>query len=179
MVEMIAFANERVAAGRWVTGGLAVIQIKRAFDKIEPRERPADEKTWRAFADKHLAFGFAGADELMTRFDPSYKAGTLRCIRCGAAAKAGCDCGARCVPVEPSEWDAPEPAAPTAEQTAPTALERATAAVAAHPEMSDRAIAKLTGISRETVRRARAAAGDTSGDTSPADESASAEKATP
>lgn len=57
----------------------------------------------------------------------------LGCSACGATAEAACDCG---VPYDP-------------------AGQRAAAAVAAHPEKSDRAIAADIGVGKNTVMRAR------------------------
>jgi hypothetical protein len=61
--------------------------------------------------------------------------GSLECSQCGATTEARCGCGVTYVP----------------------AGTRATAAVAASPEKSNRAIAAATGLSEATVRRARVA----------------------
>ena len=58
------------------------------------------------------------------------------CSKCGAHARAACNCGVEYVP----------------------ARERAAAAVAANPEKSNRAIAGDIGVSEPTVRRARSGA---------------------
>jgi hypothetical protein len=58
---------------------------------------------------------------------------SMQCSACGAAADAACDCGAPYLP----------------------AGDRAAKAVAANPQMSDRAIAAEIGVHSETVRRAR------------------------
>jgi hypothetical protein len=57
----------------------------------------------------------------------------MECSKCGAPGTGTCDCGAPYVP----------------------AGQRAKAAVAAHPEKSDRAIAEEIGVGKDTVRRAR------------------------
>jgi hypothetical protein len=57
----------------------------------------------------------------------------LFCSQCGAKAAAACDCGVPYIPAGIA----------------------AALAVAAHPEKSDRAIAKETGIARATIQRAR------------------------
>jgi hypothetical protein len=62
----------------------------------------------------------------------------LCCSKCGAKAKATCACGAAYVP----------------------AGVIAAKAIALHPEKSNRAIAKETGINESTVREARATAGN-------------------
>jgi hypothetical protein len=59
--------------------------------------------------------------------------GRIECSACGAATDAACGCGAPYV----------------------TAKERAKVAVAAHPEMSDRAIAAEIGVTHPTVAEAR------------------------
>jgi hypothetical protein len=64
----------------------------------------------------------------------------LCCVRCGAKAKPGCDCGVAYVP----------------------ARMYAAKAVAAHPEKSDRAIAKEIGVSDKTVAKARKATAEKS-----------------
>lgn len=64
----------------------------------------------------------------------------LCCVKCGAKAKPGCDCGVAYVPAHVF----------------------AAKAVAAHPEKSDRAIAKELGISDKTVANARRATAEKS-----------------
>jgi hypothetical protein len=61
----------------------------------------------------------------------------LECSACGAEANASCDCAKPYVP----------------------ASAKAAAAIAAHPEMSDRAIAAEIGVHKNTVARAREATG--------------------
>jgi hypothetical protein len=62
------------------------------------------------------------------------------CVRCGAKTKPGCDCGVAYVP----------------------AHMYAAKAVAAHPEKSDRTIAKEIGVSDKTVAKARKATAEKS-----------------
>lgn len=62
----------------------------------------------------------------------------IGCSSCGATVDAACDCGAPYMP----------------------AGQRAAAAVAANPQMSDRAIAREIGVSTPTVSRARATVTD-------------------
>jgi hypothetical protein len=64
----------------------------------------------------------------------------LCCVKCGAKAKPGCDCGVAYVP----------------------AHMYAVKAVAAHPEKSDRAIAAAIGVDHKTVAKARKSVGDKS-----------------
>jgi hypothetical protein len=64
----------------------------------------------------------------------------LCCIKCGAKAKPGCECEAAYIP----------------------ARMYAAKAIAAHPEKSDRAIAKDIGVDHKTVAKARKAVGDKS-----------------
>lgn len=59
----------------------------------------------------------------------------IGCTSCGATVDAACDCGAPYMP----------------------AGQRAAAAIAANPQMSDRAIAQQIGVSQPTVSRARRA----------------------
>lgn len=78
---------------------------------------------------------------------------SLRCTKCGATACCACSCGATYVG-EHHRWTMPVEPPPGKE----SALDRAVAAVTAHPEQSNRAIAAEIGVGYETVRRARAAA---------------------
>lgn len=64
----------------------------------------------------------------------------LCCAKCGAKAKAGCDCEAAYIPAHAF----------------------AAKAVAAHPEKSDRAIAKDIGVDHKTVAKARKSVGEKS-----------------
>lgn len=64
----------------------------------------------------------------------------LCCVKCGAKAKPGCQCEAAYVPAHVF----------------------AAKAVRAHPEKSDRAIAKEIGIDHKTVAKARKSVGDKS-----------------
>lgn len=64
---------------------------------------------------------------------PRSSLGRIECSSCGATTDAACNCGAPYV----------------------AAKERAAAAVMAHPEMSDRAIAAEIGVSAPTVGKAR------------------------
>jgi hypothetical protein len=73
---------------------------------------------------------------------PEHKpaARVLRCARCGITQEAACGCGFGYVP----------------------AVECAAAAVAKHPEKSDRAIAAALGVSDKTVAKARASTAEKS-----------------
>jgi hypothetical protein len=62
----------------------------------------------------------------------------LHCAKCGSQAEATCDCGVGYL----------------------SAGEFAAKAAAEHPEMSNRAIAEMTGVSEATLRRARGASFD-------------------
>ena len=69
----------------------------------------------------------------------------IGCSACGTTIDAGCDCGAPYLP----------------------ASERAAAAIAANPQMSDRAIAREIGVSAPTVGRARSTVTDVTVDDEP------------
>ncbi len=64
----------------------------------------------------------------------------LCCVKCGAKAKPGCNCGVAYIP----------------------AHMYAVKAVAAHPEKSDRAIAAAIGVDHKTVAKARKSVGEKS-----------------
>jgi hypothetical protein len=133
--------------GLWMICALALVNLRRHYDSLDPNDLPADERDWQSYAAKWLPFRPDRADQLIGRV--AYRGGPLRCTRCGAKTRCACGCGAPYTPAHP--WAA----APV--QPALSALERARAAIAADPGKSNRTIAGEIGVSHETVRRARAA----------------------
>jgi len=131
-------------AGRWVLAAAGLAKLREDYQSFNPQTMPADERTWPDFARKHSPFGYARVNELVGRM--VLRGAALRCTSCGAGAICACGCGA------PYAVDHPW-AAETAR--AASALDRAMAAIAAHPEKSDRAIATLIGVGHQTVGRAR------------------------
>jgi hypothetical protein len=73
----------------------------------------------------------------VTQLRPKKRPLQLHCSACGAQAEAACDCGVGYM----------------------SASEFAAKAAAEHPEMSNRAIAEMTGVGKDTVRRARQSGG--------------------
>jgi hypothetical protein len=145
---MLAHIVAFEAAGRWIAAAAGLARLREHYDTFRPAELPADEQTWPAFVAKHLPFGLGRTNQLIGRM--VHRGGLLLCTRCGTQARCACICGVPYVP---------ERRAMTADPAdAPTAIERATAAIAANPTKSNRAIAAEIGVSFETVRRARAAA---------------------
>ncbi len=74
----------------------------------------------------------------MAKIIPLRRTSEIGCSACGATVDAACDCGAPYLP----------------------AGQRAAEAIAANPQMSDRAIAREIGTSHTTVQKARAATGN-------------------
>jgi ABC-type nitrate/sulfonate/bicarbonate transport system substrate-binding protein len=132
-------------AGRHVVAAAALAKLRERYAAVGPDDLAADEQTWADFARKHVPLPPDRIDELIGRM--VCFGGLLRCTKCGAGTACPCCCGAPYVG-EHRSW-----AAPIA-KIAP-ALERAAAAVAAHPEKSNRFIAAEIGVAEPTVRRAR------------------------
>jgi hypothetical protein len=147
---IIQAVNEFERCGRLIAAGLGLVKLRERYDTWWRDDLPPDERTWRAYTAKHMRFGADRADFLLGRM--TRIGGKMRCTRCGTESGCPCACGAAYVPTHrwaraagPAEVAAPEP----------TALARAMAAIAAHPERSNRAIAKEIGLSEPTLRRAR------------------------
>jgi hypothetical protein len=146
-----AVAFER--AGRHVVAAAALTKLRERHAALAPADLAVDERTWADFARKHVPLPPELIDKLIGHV--VHRGGMLRCTKCGAGALCPCGCGAPYL-VERRDWTA-----------AGTALERATAAVTAHPEKSNRAIAKEVGVSAQTVKRARAQFTDSASDVAP------------
>jgi hypothetical protein len=128
---MVTAVIEAEARGRTVAAGLGLVNL---------RNLHSDERAWRVFVAKHFPFSFLRAEELVGRM--LHRGGILRCTQCGEITVCLCGCGRAYAP----EF-----------QQAGSALDRAKAAIVAHPERSNRRLAKEIGVSFETVRRARKA----------------------
>jgi hypothetical protein len=128
-------------AGRHITAAAALATVRNRHATLSPNDLAGDERTWRDFAAKHIPLPPERVDELVGGM--IHRGGLLQCTKCGVGTICPCGCGAPYL-VERRDWTA-----------AGTALERAGAAIAAHPEKSNRAIAKEIGVSDQTVRRAR------------------------
>jgi hypothetical protein len=143
-----AVAFER--AGRNVAAAAALATVRNRHAALVPSDLAADERSWPDFARKHIPLPPERVDELIGRM--VHRGGLLHCTKCGVATICPCGCGAPYL-VERRDWTA-----------SGTALDRATAAIAAHPGKSNRAIAKEIGVSDQTVRRARRQFGDSGTD---------------
>jgi hypothetical protein len=166
LASLIGYIVEAERKGRPLTVGVGLTRLREHYDGYNPRDLPPDEQTWQAFALKHVPLPAARVVELIGKV--RLHGGMLRCTKCGTRSKAECGCGAPYVGEHrwamgvgtiPAE---PEPA------KAETALDRATAALAASPEKSNRAIAAEIGVDRQTVKRAREQM-KSAGDNSPPD----------
>jgi hypothetical protein len=138
MIEQITQAEAR---GRPVLAALGLARLREFHEATNPTE------PWPDFARKNVPLARERVDELIGRM--VHRGALLRCTKCGTTAMCPCGCGAPYV--SEHAWANTDPL------TKATALERAAAAVAAHPEKSNRAIAREIGLSFETVRKARAA----------------------
>ena len=155
LTEMIGHIVDYDRAGRRVAAGLGLTRLRQHYECLDPKDLPLDEQDWEAFAIKHLPLPQMRVAELIGTV--VHHGGLLRCTKCGTKSKCECGCGAPYVgehhwamPIE--KVDDLVKAEPGKE---PSALDRAAAAIAAHPEKFDRAIAAEIGVSNQTVKRAR------------------------
>jgi len=157
LLPLIEHAVAFELAGRHITAAAALAKLRERHAALSPTDFAVDEQTWADFARKRVPLSPARIDELIGRM--VHRGGMLRCTKCGAGSLCACGCGVPYV-AEQSAW-----AAPIAK--VPTALERAAAAISAHPEQSNRAIAKEIVVSAQTVKRARAQLAVTGSDVAP------------
>jgi hypothetical protein len=145
--QRVAQALACVRRDRWPAAGLALTELRQWYEASDPAAFAEGERTWSGFTAKRLAIAPAEIERLIG--DVQYRGSVLQCSGCGAHAVCRCGCGVPYVVEHP--WAAPAPEPPPA----PSALDRATAAILATPEKSDRAIAAAIGVSNQTVSRAR------------------------
>jgi hypothetical protein len=136
MVEQITQAEAR---GRPVLAALGLARLREFHETTNPAV------PWADFARRHIPLARDRVEALIGRM--VHRGALLRCTSCGTTAKCPCGCGVPYLSDHP--WANADPL------TRESALERAAAAVAAHPEKSNRAIAAEIGVSEPTVRRAR------------------------
>jgi hypothetical protein len=153
LMPLIERAVEFERAGRHVTAAAALAKVRERYAALSPTDLAADEQGWADFARKHVPLSPVRIDELIGGM--VHRGGLLQCTKCGAGTICACGCGVPYL-VERRDWTA-----------AGTALERATAAIAANPAKSNRAIAKEIGVSAQTVKRARAQLADSASDVAP------------
>jgi hypothetical protein len=149
MIKVCIVESERT--GRLVTAGLALRRLQEHCEAYDVRELPPDEQDWQAVVAKYIPLPAARIAELIGRVSRS-SGRLLRCAGCGASLHSRCACGAPYSSGEHSPVEAPPLAPVPAKQTA---HDRAVAAVTAHPEKSDRALAAEIGVGHQTVGRAR------------------------
>lgn len=151
MVENIIASHHM---GRPVAAASCLATLRERYKALDTKAA----EPWDEFISKHLepALGLDLIHEMIGKM--VHKHSILRCTKCGAETRCACGCGV--VYLGEDNWSFPTET--TAEST--TAMARAKAAIAAHPEKSNRKIAKEIGVGVETVRRAR----DGSPDGSPA-----------
>ena len=144
---IIQAINEAERCGcRPIAAGLGLVKLRERYETWHTDDLPQDERTWRGFVAKHLKLAPGRADILLGRM---VKMGALlACSRCGAESTAPCACPAPHMPAH--RWVRAAVA-----EVSGSALARATAAIEASPEKSNRAIAAEIGVSEPTVRRAR------------------------
>jgi hypothetical protein len=139
IAEMLERITRDEARGRTVLAALGVARLREFHEATNPAE------PWPDFARKNVPLARDRVEELIGSM--VHRGALLRCTRCGTGAKCPCGCGVPYVSDHP--WANADPL------TKATALERASAAVAAHPEKSNRAIAAEIGVDGKTVAKAR------------------------
>lgn len=143
---MVMAINEFERCGRHIAAGLGLVKLRERYETFDLDDLPPDERSWRGYAAKHLRFGPERADHLLGRMVNI--GGLLSCARCGATSASPCACHAPHVPTH--RW-----ARSAIAEVQSSALARATAAIEANPQKSNRALAKEIGLSEPTLRRAR------------------------
>lgn len=129
--------------GRWVAAAIGLTSIRQCLRHGD------DPRAWCAFVESHFPFSVDRAAQLIGK--AVHHKGLMRCVKCGQQAVCECGCGAPYASDQP--WATR--VEPAEKPSAPTALQRAVAAIAAHPERSNRVIAQELGMGKDTVRRAR------------------------
>jgi hypothetical protein len=130
-------------AGRSVVAGAGLARLRERFEGglgIDEDSAAA----WAQFVTDRIPFPSARVNELLGQM--VHRGGLLRCTKCGAAVRCECGCGTPYVGEH--RWTRPPNA---------SAADRAMAAIALHPDWSNRAIAAEIGVGYQTVGRARAA----------------------
>lgn len=158
---MIANIVSYERAGRWIAASMGLARLRERYEATTPRDLPADEQTWEAFAAKHVPLPAQRVAELIGRMVHS---GAIRCMKCRAGSTSACGCGVPYVGDHRWAMRAVQPARPP---KAGSALDRAAAAIAADPAKSNRAIAAEIGVSAQTVKRAREKIADAGDDVAP------------
>lgn len=129
---MVQAVVEAERCGRWVTAALGLA-------RLHERHEADDDRTddWDTYAARSIPLPPERLRELLGKMLHG-----RRCLRCGSY---------------------PHAKALTAQAVPPkvTAVDRASAAIAASPDASNRAVAKAIGVSEHTVRLARRLARDT------------------
>jgi hypothetical protein len=143
LLDMVAHIIAAERAGRLVTAALGLARLREVYEGLDP----ATGAGWAEFVHTYLepAIGLSRINELIGRM--VHRGAMLRCSQCEAETRCPCGCG---VPyVSQHRWAKQRPVKERSAQ------DRAAAAIAAHPEMSDRAIAEQIGVGHQTVMRAR------------------------
>jgi hypothetical protein len=150
---------ERVVAfersGRWIAAAMGLAVLRRRYEELDREDLPTDQRTWADFVEKHLQSLVPAerVNDLLGRM--LHRNSMLRCVKCGAEARCECSCGRPYVG-ENQGWAMGVQPTPISEPAkAPTALDRALAAIEADPDRSDRAIAAEIGVDHKTVAKAR------------------------
>jgi hypothetical protein len=163
LINLIEFIVASERKGRRVAAGAGLVRLREHYDNVDPRDLRPDEQSWLAFATKHLPLPPERVAELIGK--TVLHGGVLRCTKCGTFTRCACGCGRPYV--SGHRWgmgvEAIEPAK-VAPAPQPSALDRAAAAIAAHPEKSNRVIAAEIDVAEPTVRRARQRIRDAGGD---------------
>ena len=155
LINLIAYTVTAERAGRPKAVGVGLARLREHYEAFDARDLLPDEQSWQAFAVKHVPLQPERVAELIGKM--VHHGGMLRCTRCGTFTRCACGCGRPYVGEHRWSLSVEEMLAEAAPDRAKaeTALDRAAAAIAAHPEKSNRAIAAEIGLHHKTVAKAR------------------------
>lgn len=166
--KLIANILEYERAGRRVSAGAGLVRLREHYDALDRAGLPDDEQTWEAYAAKHVRLAPERVSELAGKM--VHHGGMLRCTKCGTGSQSYCGCGRPYV--SEHRWGMSVEAmlveASPERANEPSALDRAIAAVEAHPEKSNRALAAEIGCDDKTIAKARRAMEESAPDSAPA-----------
>lgn len=138
-------------AGRSIAVSLGLARL-RARHEASCSELPVELQSWDDFVANHIPLPATRVNELIGRIVHS---GEMRCTSCGVKTFSRCGCAAPYIGAHRWAMQLKEPAPTTPREKASPAFDHALAAVTAHPEKSNRALAAEIGVAEPTVRRAR------------------------
>jgi hypothetical protein len=78
-------------AGRSVAAGWGLAKLREDYEKVEPRDMPADEMSWAAFARKRVPLPTEQLNQLLGNL--AFSGGRLQCVKCDTLTICRCGCG--------------------------------------------------------------------------------------